>query len=130
MVKVKSIKVEKKGLEAILSPLETQVLNILWEKKSARVKDIYKELRRRRKRVALTSVAVILDRLYNKGVVTRRIERGRGGGHYIYTSIPREKFEESVIESTVNKLIENFGKVAINYFYERFHHKMGKGKKD
>ena len=123
MVNVSRISLDKKGL-GLLSPLENDVIRLLWKQEDARVRDIYNVLRKRRK-VALTSVAVILDRLHKKGIVKRRVESGLGGYHYIYSSKADEAlFAESVIDKTVNKLIDNYGSVAVTYFNERFKKKM------
>ena len=116
---VSRLRLNKRGL-GLLSPLESEVLRILWKQGDARVRDIYAALPRRRS-VALTSVAVILDRLHRKGMVSRRAEAGRGGYHYIYSArASRQEFEHSVIERTVDKLIDNFGPTAVAYFNERF----------
>lgn len=105
---------------SLLSPLEADVLKVLWPNKSMRVRDIHTKLRPKRK-VALSSVAVILDRLHSKGVVARKVETGRGGVRYIYyPKQNRSAFEKSVVENTVNKLIETFGANAVSYFNERF----------
>ena len=118
MVKVSRIRVGKSV--AVLSPLENDVIKILWKWEEMRVRDIYLILKKRRK-VALTSVAVILDRLHEKKLVSRKIELGRGGEHYIYCSkCTKEAFENSIVEKTVDKLIEKFGPVAVTYFNERF----------
>ncbi len=120
VVKLKRMRLEKKGMQSFLSPLETDVLIMLYKLEKARTREIHKLLRRRRE-VALTSVAVMLDRLHQKGIVRRTIEDGRGGGHYIYyPKTSRQEFEESVVDDAVNKLINNFGQVAANYFYKRF----------
>ena len=120
MVKLKKVYLEKRGIESILSPLECDVIRLLWKKDEAKVREIYSILKRNRK-VALTSVAVILDRLHQKGIVSRTIEMGRGGGHYIYyPKASKHEFEESVVDHTVKKLMNNFGPVAVNYFYRRF----------
>lgn len=104
----------------VLSPLEGDVLNVLWPDRQMRVRDIYRLLRKERK-VALTSIAVILDRLFGKGVVDRKIEPARGGLRYMYfPKKDRKQFETSVVEETVNKLIGKFGDVAVAYFNERF----------
>ncbi|MEW6062822.1 MAG: BlaI/MecI/CopY family transcriptional regulator [Nanoarchaeota archaeon] len=106
-----------------LSPLEKDVLNILWAKKAMKVREIYSILQKRRK-VALCSVAVILDRLYVKNIVNRKIETARGGIRYIYSpKQDKDGFEKSIIETTVNKLIERFGSKAVSYFNERFQEK-------
>ena len=120
MVEVSRIRLKRKGLECLLSPLEADVLSILWTRKQIRVREIYNKLKGKRK-VALTSVAVILDRLYKKKFVARSVQVGRGGHHYIYSSkVSKDDFEHSVLHETVNKLIENFGDVAVTYFNERF----------
>ena len=126
MVVISRIRLQRKGLETLLSPLEADVLKILWTEKKVRVRDVYGRLKGKRKG-ALTSVAVILDRLHKKKFVTRSIEVGRGGYHYIYLpKITRGDFENSVVAKTVDKLVENFGDVAVNYFYERFARKKAK----
>lgn len=120
VVKINKIRLDKKGMHTLLSPLETDALLLLWKLEQARVRELHRLLRRNRQ-VALTSVAVILDRLYQKGIVSRIVETGRGGGHYIYyPKSSKKEFEESIIDHTVNKLMNNFGRVAANYFYKRF----------
>ena len=47
--------------DSLLSPLEQEVLQVLWPAKSLRVREIHEKLK---KKVALSSVAVILDRLF------------------------------------------------------------------
>src|SRR3989344_4694122 len=104
----------------LLSPLEKDVLKVLWPDKSLKVRNIYTTLKNKRK-VALSSVAVILDRLHEKGIVSRKVETGRGGIRYIYHPKQcKEEFEKSVVETTVNKLIQKFGSTAVSYFNERF----------
>lgn len=106
--------------ESVLSPLEQDVLKVLWPDSRMKVRHIYEKLRPERK-VALSSVAVILDRLFSKGVVDRKVETGRGGIRYVYFPLhDRKQFERSVIESTVNGLIGKFGSSAVSYFSERF----------
>lgn len=122
-MKLNKLRFDKKGVQSFLSPLETDTLLILWKLEKARTREVYRLLKRKRK-VALTSIAVTLDRLHKKGIVLRTIEDGRGGGHYIYyPKETRQEFEESIVDNAVNKLINNFGPVAANYFYKRFSRK-------
>ncbi|MDP7115651.1 MAG: BlaI/MecI/CopY family transcriptional regulator [Candidatus Woesearchaeota archaeon] len=109
-----------KKFESILSPLELDVLKVLWKKNPLKVREIYNILKPKQK-VALTSVAVILDRLHEKGIVSRDVEKGRGGLRYIYHPLKDQaQFERSVIENSVDGLINKFGKSAVVYFNERF----------
>ena len=102
----------------LLSPLEQDALRVLWPDKKLRVREIHKQLK---KKVALSSVAVILDRLHDKNIVGRDVETARGGVRYVYfPSQDKASFEKSVVEKTVNKLIEAFGTNAVAYFNDRF----------
>lgn len=104
----------------VLSPLEGDILAILWKRHEGRVREIYTQLRPKRK-VALSSVAVLLDRLYSRGIVDRRVETAQGGPRYIYfPKKDKKEFEQSVVEETVNKLIATFGESALSYFNGRF----------
>ena len=104
--------------DSLLSPLEKDVLLVLWPDRKMRVREIHGKLK---KKVALSSVAVILDRLHDKGVVSRKVETARGGVRYLYyPTQDKAAFEKSVVEKTVNGLINTFGPTAVSYFNERF----------
>ena len=133
----------------ILSPLESDVLAVLWPDKSMRVREIHarisgglrvlgkhgkgqtanpqvakKQVVKRavaKKQVAVSSVAVILDRLHEKGLVKRSIETARGGVRYVYSPTKdKQQFEASVIEQAVDSLVARFGSAAVSYFHQRF----------
>ncbi len=111
----RSIRFEKKNL-GVLSPLENNIMEILWKHGDMRVRDVHKKMDS-----PLTSVAVNLDRLYDRKLVRRKVETGRGGEHYIYSpSLSEEGFHKSVLDQTVDKLIETFGSTAVTYFNQRF----------
>jgi predicted transcriptional regulator len=126
-VRIHNIHIKREGIE-VLSPLERQVLSHLWKAKSAKARDIHRKLGN--KDAALTSVAVMLDRLHKKKLVTRKIGYARGGAYYVYSpSLNERDFHQSIVETTVNKLIDKFGSVAVNYFDERFAVRSAKGKR-
>ena len=119
---MKKIRISKEefAIASVLSPLESDVLKILWPDKKFKVRNIYEKLKGKRK-VALSSVAVILDRLHERGIVDREMETGRGGIRYIYAPrTNKEGFEAAIVEKTVNSLINKFGETAVSYFNERF----------
>lgn len=103
-----------------LSPLEKEIITQMRPQQQYGATDLYTSLRKKKK-VAQSSVSVILDRLYQKGLVRRETETARGGIRFLYAlEINREKFERSVVESTVNQLVKKFGSKAIAYFNESF----------
>jgi predicted transcriptional regulator len=103
-----------------LSPLEQDVLKCLWDREEMYVREMYNCLKGKRK-VALTSIAVILDRLHQKGLVQRSVETSRGGFRYLYSAAKTQvEFERHMVENAVNGIINRFGKTALSYFNERF----------
>ncbi len=118
MIEFRKIDLGKNSI-GVLSPLQAEILETLWKDDKKRVRQIHNKLKD--KGMALTSIAVDLDRLHKKGIVSRTVELGRGGPHYIYSvNKTKEEFERSVLDNTVDKLIDKFGSVAVDYFNERF----------
>jgi len=110
----------KSKISTQLSPLEAVIMKRLWPDKKLHVRDIYSSIKKGRK-VAVSSVAVMLDRLYERKIVGRKIEVGRGGLKYLYYPLQsREEFEKAVVKTYVNKLVSTFGPTAVSYFNERF----------
>lgn len=110
------------GKIAQMSPLENGILKVLWKSGGGmRVRELHARLRK----APLTSIAVTLDRLHAKGAVVRAAEKGRGGTHYIYSAVPKESFQRSMVAGVMDRLVENFGQIAVNYFNEKY----GKRKK-
>jgi len=107
----------------LLSPLEYDILKQLWPDKKLKVRQLFEKLKGRRK-VALSSIAVLCDRLHQKGILSRRVETARGGARYIYfPKQSRENFESSVIAKAVDNLISEYGSTAVAYFEKRFKRK-------
>ncbi|MBS3079984.1 BlaI/MecI/CopY family transcriptional regulator [Candidatus Pacearchaeota archaeon] len=101
-----------------LSPLESFIIKSLKPNKKYSSQTVY-NLVNKNKKVSRSSIPVILDRLYKKGILTRETETARGGIRFIYRlQLNIEKFERSVVENTVNSLIKRFGEKAIVYFNE------------
>ncbi len=114
---------ELDGVQSVLSPLEYSVACVLWgcPREKMKVRQVHVELKRGKKKVPLTSVAVMLDRLHKKGIVSRHAEPGLGGYHYLYCAkTTQNEFEQSVLVRAVDRLVETFGENAVAYFNERF----------
>ena len=97
-----------------LSPLEVNIINVLIPDKKYRVKDIYAMVK---SKASKSSISVLLDRLYQKGLVSRTVENAKGGMRFIYTlEQNKERFEKSVVDEVVNSVIKKFGSKAVVYF--------------
>ena len=76
-----------------LTELQLALMNVLWEQGEATVVDVHDALRRER-RVAQSTVATLLTRLEDKGVVAHRTAERQ----YVYrATVSREQVRRSVV---------------------------------
>ncbi len=118
--KISQYNIEGKEIQAFLGPLETSIIEVMWSaKQPLTVRDVYERLRRR-KRIAYTTVMTTMDRLYEKGLLDRRVEKGRGGVLYVYwPKFEEHSFKKSAVHEVLNSLVENFGDIVASYLVER-----------
>ena len=101
-----------------LSPLESLVVKLLKPNKKYSSQSVYNLINKKQK-ISRSSIPVILDRLYNKGLLERETEMGRGGIRFLYKiQLNKEKFERKIVENMVNILVKRFGEKAVVYFNE------------
>ncbi len=93
-------------------------MEVYWEKKQADARDVYAELNKKKK-IAYTTINTTLTRLHKKGLLHRKLVRGRGGYRYVYTvTKSKPKYIDHVIRSTIDDLLMRFGNRTISYFSE------------
>lgn len=118
--KISQYNLGRKELEAFLGPLEANIIGAVWnsDKKPLRVRDIYEKLKQK-KDIAYTTVMSTMDRLYEKGLLDRRIEKGKGGLFYVYwPKFEEQSFKKSAVREVISSLIENFGEIVTSYLVE------------
>ena len=107
-----------------LSPLEQEVMNIVWGFKQCTVRDVLGKLKR--KHLAYTTVSTILTRLYEKGMLAKR---GEDTAIIYKPKIEKKDYGKSVAGSFFAKFFHSFGDAAITSFAESIE-KLPKEKKD
>lgn len=108
--------IEGKALEAFLGPLEANVMESIWgsRKTPVTVREIYEALKKT-KNLAYTTVMSTMDRLFDKNLLDRKIEKGRGGLYYVYwPALEKQSFQKSAVREVLSSLIDNFGEVVAN----------------
>ncbi|MBI5176915.1 BlaI/MecI/CopY family transcriptional regulator [Candidatus Micrarchaeota archaeon] len=112
----------RQSFGTFLGPLEGKILEILCTAgRPMRAKEIHQNMP---PKSVQTSVAVMLDRLHDKGLVTREAMTGRGGTYYLYSPVGSKKeVERKVLATAVDRLVSAFGPSAVSYFNERFGNK-------
>lgn len=95
--------------------LETHVLRSLRRLKEAPARSIQQDLGRGGIRVAYTTVATTLSRLFNKGLVRRRRESCRGGERYVYRA---GDFERTYLRNVLKGIVDMFGPAGVVHLNE------------
>jgi len=99
----------------VIGSLETEVLLALRELGEAPARTVRTALDRRGTRLAYTTVATILGRLYGKGLVRRRREPCQGGERYVYR--PAE-VEEKYLKNILRGVVAMFGPAGVVHLNE------------
>ena len=107
----------KQDLSKVLGDLEADIMKTIWTTQKGDVKTIHKQLNKERK-AAVTTVATVLDRLHDKGLVQRELVK-EGGVRYVYSpAMTRNQFESTVVSNVLRGLFESFGESAISYLIQ------------
>ena len=101
-------------LEGVLGPLETEVMEAVWDRGDTTVRDVHASLARRRN-IAYTTVMTTMGRLAAKGLLKRDTS---GLAHRYNASVSREEYASSTVHSVVDWLVHSFPEPAISYFVD------------
>ncbi len=99
----------------MLGSLETEVLSALRDLGEGPARDVRQALERRGVRVAYTTVATTLSRLFDKGLVHRRRETCRGGERYIYRPA---NVEQKYLRNLLRGVVAMFGPAGVIHLNE------------
>ncbi len=118
-MKLQVLHPNNKDIRFALGDLEAAMLQELWKSPTPlSVREFHEKLSRSRS-IAVTTVATILDRLYRKGVVTRKLVK-EGGPHYLYASrLTKDGFKHVVVNNVMGALLRGFNDVTVAYLAEK-----------
>lgn len=110
-------KLGKHGLEKILGPLESEIMECIWDKGRVSVRDIHEILIfQYGKSMAYTTVMTIMARLAKKNVLFRVKE---DGAYYYEAALAKEDFLNNAVGEVVNNLMDDFTEPAIAHFIDK-----------
>jgi len=111
------------GAQTVLSPLESEGMEIMWGEKRATARTVYTRLKSKHS-VNRSTVNVIMGSLRKRGLLTSSVSKGRGGLKYIYkVKVRRGKFEQEVVGKVLDSLLESFGKTSKKLMREKLERK-------
>ena len=109
---VGKLKRMRRGEDKFLGSLEAQVMDRVWSRGSATVREVVDDLARTRQ-LAYTTVMTIMTRLHEKGL----LRRAREGKTYVYRpAYSRQEFRARLSRDIVRGLVAEFGDVALAQF--------------
>ncbi|HMO57953.1 MAG TPA: BlaI/MecI/CopY family transcriptional regulator [Roseiflexaceae bacterium] len=104
----------KDGLVKVLGPLETDIMQIVWQDERSTVKKIHRKLSQTRE-IAYTTVMTTMSRLAEKGV----LKRHREGLAYVYTpAISEDDFVTMVVQQVLDGLLDDYSETAVDYMVD------------
>ncbi len=104
----------KDQLQGLLGPLETEVMETIWDLGETTVRDVHAQLATRRD-LAYTTIMTTMARLASKGLLIRDTS---GLAHRYRPGISREDYARSTVTSVVDWLVHSFPEPAMSYFVE------------
>lgn len=107
---------KKRSLE--IGELEAELLGVLKSSGEASAGEIAERVEPERA-IAYTTVSTTLDRLFKKGLVTRKTVPGKTGQKYIYSYVRDSGIEKQLVDSAVRRLVDAFGPSVTSTIYDK-----------
>jgi predicted transcriptional regulator len=112
---VNEFKPQKVGIRKILGDLESDIMEIIWQKDKTSVREVYETLRLERE-IAYTTVMTIMGRLADKNLLSKETV----GNAYHYTpTVSRNEFAKKVVTEVLDGLFEDFAEPAMSHFVDK-----------
>ena len=99
-------------VEKYLGGLQAEIMELVWQRHPATVRDVTTELAKTRA-IAYTTVMTVMSRLAEKGLLRQQ----RDQKSFVYEpALSRDDFLASVSRDIVRDLLRDFGTVAVSQF--------------
>jgi predicted transcriptional regulator len=104
----------KHTLAEVLGPLESEIMDVVWDQTEVTVRDVHESLTAARP-IAYTTVMTTLGRLAEKGLVQRLEDQP---AHRYRPLVSREQYARSTVRSVVDWLVDRFPDPAVAYLVD------------
>jgi predicted transcriptional regulator len=105
----------KHTLADVLGPLESEIMDVVWDAGEVTVRDVHRTLNEHRP-IAYTTVMTTLGRLTDKGLLRRTEDQP---AHRYSALVSREEYASSTVKSVVDWLVQHFPDPAVAYFVDK-----------
>lgn len=112
--KLRSFRPDEQGLRKALGDLEADIMEVMWQRQKASVRDVCDCLEKDRE-IAYTTVMTVMSRLSDKGL----LGKDKDGKSYIYyPAISRREFGRSFVNSLLAGLGHELSASALAFFVD------------
>lgn len=109
-----SFKPHRNGLNQVLGDLEQEIMEALWKREEAIVRDVFLDLNKKRK-IAYTTVMTVMGRLANKGLLQKSPIKNT----YLYKPVySKDAFEKCVSREVMKGVLGNHTQAAVTSFVD------------
>jgi predicted transcriptional regulator len=106
---------ESNSLHKLLGQLEVEIMEHLWQRRQATVRDVATAIQEKRP-VAYTTVMTVMGHLAEKGLLKRTPVDKRT--HLYHVALTRDEFLARASQQMVDALVADFGDLALAHFLE------------
>lgn len=99
----------------ILSDLESEIMEIVWKMGNVSVRDVLLEMKKKKK-IAYTTVMTVMSRLFEKGVLKRKLNKS---GAFVYEPVlEKEIFIQEKSQKIIKGFLKEYGDAALAQFFD------------
>lgn len=115
---IKRMKLHEEGLNRFFGPLEAQIMEIAWERRSVSIKEVQTLLPGE---LSYTAVMTVLNRLAEKGHLKKTTTgRGRNRISRYQTLQSKAEFIAEQTKTVTLGLVEEYGQLVVNHLVDAF----------
>jgi predicted transcriptional regulator len=111
---VNNFRVDQEGLNRFFGPLESKIMDILWNRNDSSIKEVQLILEKE-KPINFNTVMTVMNRLVEKNILTKRLE-GRTSLFKPLTT--KEDFINNQSKKLTENLLDEFGELVVNHMLD------------
>ena len=111
---VNNFRVDQEGLNRFFGPLESKIMDILWNRNDSSIKEVQLILEKE-KPINFNTVMTVMNRLVEKNILTKKLE-GRTSLFKPLTT--KEDFINNQSKKLTENLLDEFGGLVVNHMLD------------
>jgi predicted transcriptional regulator len=111
---INNFRFDQEGLNRFFGPLESKIMDILWEGNEKSIKDVQQKLENE-KPINFNTVMTVMNRLVDKNILTKRLE----GRTSLFKPVKsKEDFISDQSKKLTDNLLDEFGGLVVNHMLD------------